>query len=150
MKITAALIKELRDKTNTSISDCKKALEETNGDIEKAAKYLVKIGAEIMDKKKDRSTENGIIVSYIHSNKKIGVLLELVCETDFVAKTDDFQNLGKELAMQVAATNPSNVNDLLKQIYIRDESLVVKDLLQSAVSKIKENIKINKFVRYQI
>jgi elongation factor Ts len=150
MKITADQIKKLRAKTNTSFSDCKKALEETNGDIEKAAKLLVKMGADIMDKKKDRKTENGIIVSYIHSNKKIGVLIELVCETDFVAKTEDFQNLAKELAMQIAATDPKDVNELLKQVYIRDESLVVKDLLQDVVSKIKENIKINKFTRYEI
>jgi len=150
MKISTTLIKELRKITKASIADCQDALREAKGDIEKAKKYLTKKGAEILDNKKERSTKNGLIAAYIHSDKKIGVLLELVCETDFVAKTEEFQNLAKELTMQIAATDPKDINDLMKQAYIRDESMTIKDLLQDVVSKIRENVKINRFCRYQI
>ena len=150
MKITTEQIKNLRDKTKSSISDCKEALEKTKGNTAKALQYLTQKGAEILKKKGQRSTQNGIITSYIHSDKKIGVLLELVCETDFTAKTEDFQNLAKELCLQIAAGNPKDIKELLSQSYIRDEKIIIADLVKIVVGKIKENIKINKFCRYQI
>ena len=143
-------IKELRTQTKTSIADCKEALEETNGDIKKALKYLNQKGAEILKNKEARATKNGTVASYIHTNKKIGVLVELACETDFAAKTSDFQDLAKELTLQIAAIEPKNVEDLLKQPYIRDESITVANLVQTVATKIKENIKINRFCRLQI
>lgn len=150
MKIVTKQIKELRDRTKTSIADCKKALERAKGDPRKAEKLLIKKGAEILGEKSQRSTKNGIIASYIHSDKRIGVLVELVCETDFVAKTDDFQNLAKELTLQIAAADPKDIKELLKQPYIRDEEMKVADLVKLTVLKLKENIKIARFCRYQI
>lgn len=143
-------IKALRDKTKSSIADCKDALEKAAGDTKKALKFLIAKGATISENKKQRSTENGIIEAYIHSDKKTGVLLELLCETDFAANTDDIKNLAHELAMQIAATDPEDVKELLAQPYIRDEKMTIKDLMDLTVSKVKENIKINKFCRYQI
>lgn len=150
MKISTDQIKRLRDDTKGSIVDCKEALEKANGDYQKAKKLLIEKGAAILEKKRQRSTKNGLIASYIHSDNKTGVLLELACETDFVAKTEDFKNLAKELTLQIAACDPRDVVELLDQPYIRDDSLTVSDLFKSAVSKLKENIKIEKFCRYQI
>ncbi len=150
MNITTKQIKELRDKTKSSIADCKKALEKAAGDLEKAEKLLIETGARIMDKKAQRSTQNGIIASYVHSDKRIGVLIQLACETDFVAKTEDFQNLAKELTLQIAATDPEDVKELMAQSYVRDESMTVADLFKSTVLKLKENIKLEKFCRYKI
>lgn len=105
-KVTAAMVKELRLKTGVAMMDCKKALIENNGDIDKAVKYLRERGMAKAETKTDRSTREGLIYSYIHGNGKIGVLVEVNCETDFVAKTEDFQELCKDIAMQIAATNP--------------------------------------------
>jgi len=101
--ISIDLIKQLRSETGVSISECKKALEEAKGDIEKAKNILKKMGEKFAAKKKERETGQGIIASYIHPNKKIGVLLDLRCETDFVAESQDFQNLAHELCLQIAA-----------------------------------------------
>ncbi len=109
MDISAKLVKELRDKTGAGIMDCKKALKESNGDIDKAAEFLKKKGIADASKKSSRIAAEGLVGSYIHMGGKIGVLIEVNCETDFVAKTDDFQNLVKDLAMQVAAANPQFV-----------------------------------------
>jgi len=104
--ITAAMVKELRQKTGVAMMDCKKALKENDGDVDKAVKYLRERGMAKAESKTDRATKEGLIYSYIHGNGKIGVLIEVNCETDFVANTDDFKNLCKDLAMQVAATDP--------------------------------------------
>lgn len=106
MEITAERIKELREKTNAGIMDCKKALKETRGDLEKAVAFLRQKGLAIAQKRSGRSTTEGLVEAYIHFGGKIGVLLEVNCETDFVAKTPAFQELVKNLAMQIAATNP--------------------------------------------
>lgn len=108
--ITTDMIKELRERTHVGMLDCKKALVECGGDIEKAIDYLRKKGIASASKKEGRETKEGIIATYIHNNNKLGVMLELNCETDFVAKNEDFQNLGRELCMQVAAAMPSYVN----------------------------------------
>ncbi|MBI9031558.1 translation elongation factor Ts [bacterium] len=104
--ITAAMVKELREKTGVAMMDCKKALKETDGDVDQAVKYLRERGMAKAEAKNDRATKEGLIYSYIHGNGKIGVLIEVNCETDFVANTDDFKDLCKDLAMQIAATDP--------------------------------------------
>lgn len=139
-------IKQLREQTSAGIADCRKALEATNGDLEKAADWLKKHGIEKAEKKSDRETATGLIETYVHSGK-IGVLVELLCETDFVARTDDFKNLAHELAMQISAMNPKNAAALLKQAYIRDQKLTIQDLIKSVIAKVGENIKVGKFTR---
>ena len=109
-EVTSAMIKELRDKTQAGMVDCKKALIETDGDMEKAIDFLRKKGLSSAAKKMGTETTEGIIASYIHSNGKIGVIVELKSVTDFVARNEDFVSLAKELAMQVAATNPQFVS----------------------------------------
>ena len=109
MEITADIVKKLRDKTGAPMMDCKKALQETSGDEEKAIDYLRKKGSKVAEKRADRAANQGAIESYIHAGSKIGVLVELNCETDFVAKTDAFKNLAKDIAMQIAAMNPKYV-----------------------------------------
>jgi len=108
--ITAKLIKELRDNTGAGIMDAKKALEESNGDLEKASKVLAEKGLASAEKRIGRATENGVIESYIHTGGRIGSLVELSCETDFVARTEEFIKCAKEIAMQVAAMNPISIN----------------------------------------
>lgn len=104
--ITASLVKELREKTGAGMMDCKRALVETDGDLEKAVDYLREKGLSKAAKKADRVTAEGLVASYIHGNGRIGVLVEVNCETDFVARSEDFQQLVKDIAMQIAATNP--------------------------------------------
>ena len=110
MEITASLVKELRDRSGVGMMECKKALVETGGNIDKAFDYLRKAGAAKALKKEGREAKEGIVLSYIHPGAKLGVLLELKCETDFVAKTDDFVNLGNDIAMHIAATDPLAVS----------------------------------------
>jgi len=110
LEISAVLVKELRAKTDAGIMECKEALKNSSGDLNKAVVYLKEKGIAKADKKVNRTTKEGLVISYIHTNGKVGVLLELNCETDFVAKTEDFKNLGKEIAMQVAALSPAYVS----------------------------------------
>lgn len=110
MAITAEAVKALREKTGAGMMDCKKALQESNGDFEKAIEYLRKKGASIAQKRSDKAANQGVIESYIHTGGRVGTLIELNCETDFVAKTDDFKRLAKDIAMQVAAMNPRYVS----------------------------------------
>ena len=110
MEITASLVKELREKTGVGMMDCKKALKETDGDIDRAVEYLRKKGIATAQKRAGRSTSEGQVQSYIHAGGKIGVLVEVNCETDFSAKTEDFGQFVKDVAMQIAATNPIAVN----------------------------------------
>lgn len=106
MDITADMVKELRERTNAGVLDCKKALEETGGDFDKAAELLRQRGLAVAEKKADREATEGLIEAYVHTGNKIGALIELNCETDFVARTETFQNLARDLAMHVAAANP--------------------------------------------
>jgi elongation factor Ts len=108
--ITIEQVKELRDKTGISVMQCQKALEEAGGDMEKAIVLLKKKGAEVSGKKSDRSLGAGVVASYIHSTGAVGTLIELWCETDFVAKNEDFKNLARDIAMQITATNPEYVS----------------------------------------
>jgi elongation factor Ts len=142
-------IKQLRKETEISITECKKALEEAKGDIQLAKEILRKRGKEWAKKKAEREMREGIVASYIHPNKKIGVLLELNCETDFVAKSQDFQNLAHELCLQIAAMGDDEI-PLLAQPWIKDENRTIKDLVQEYIAKLGENIAIKRFVRYEL
>lgn len=142
-------IKKLREKTGAGIADCREALEAAKGDLVKAADFLKKRGIEKAAKKENRETHHGHIFSYVHGGK-IGVLVSLLCETDFVAKTDDFQSLGKELTLQIASMNPKNTEELLKQEYIRDPGVTIGDMIKSTIGKLGENIKIDGFTRLTI
>ena len=141
-------IKTLREVTGAGVMDAKRALEEAGGDMEKAKKIISDKGIARAAKKADRATGDGIILAYIHHNSKSGAMVELACETDFVARTDDFKTLAKELAMQVTSMDPVDVASFLTQPYIRNPQKTVKDLLGEYVGKLGENIKLVRFVRY--
>ncbi len=148
--ITIDQIKKLREATSGGVMDCRRALVESKGDEKKAEELLKKWGVEKAEKKTDRVTKSGIIDSYIHANGKVGVLIELLCETDFVAKTDDFKSLAHELCLQIASMNPKDVKALLKQEYIRDTALTIDKLIKQVIGKLGENITISKIHRFQI
>jgi elongation factor Ts len=195
MGISASMVKELRTQTGAGMMDCKKALTESNGDMEKAVEYLRVKGIAKAQKKSTRATTEGLIVSYIHPGNKIGVLLEVNCETDFVARTDEFQAFVKDIAMQVAATSPLAINRedlpeevvskerelftsemreenkpehviekivegkmekfytencLMDQVYVKDSDMKIRNLVEQIIAKIGENIRINRFSRFQL
>lgn len=144
------LLKQLREETQVSIADCRRALEESNGDYNKALEWLRKHGIEKATQKAKRLTNHGIIDSYIHQNGRVGSIVKLLCETDFVARTEEFKKLAHEIAMQVAAMNPKDVDTLLMQEYIRDSSKTVGDLVKETIAKIGENIVVKKIQRFSI
>jgi len=150
MQITITTIKELRDLTGAGVADCRKALEEVCGDIKKAQEILIREASVKAVKKSEREIKNGLVISYLHQGGKIGVLVKMGCETDFVAKTNDFMDLGKEVAMQVAAMDPSDVAHLLDQDYIRDSSKKIKDLVNDVIAKTGENCSVVEFSRFCI
>lgn len=150
MTVDIQLLKQLRTETGVSLADCRKALEESGNDYKKALDWLQKHGLEKAGKKAERETSQGIIESYIHQNGKVGVLLEVLCETDFVARTDDFKHLTHEIAMQVAAMNPKDIPALLKQEYIRDSSKTVQDKIKQTIAKLGENIVVKRFQRFSL
>ena len=188
-------IKQLRQETDVSFVQCQKAVEEAKGDIELAKEILRKWGSQLAQKKSDREVEQGIVGSYIHPNGKIGVLVELLCESDFVAKSDDFKKLIHEVCLQIAAAKPlylktedisadvlekeksiyqeqlqdsdkpqevleqifngkinkfQKASSLLSQNWIKDETKTIQDLVEEYITKLKENIVIKKFTRYEI
>ena len=143
-------VKELRIETGAAVMDIKRALEESGGDMEKAKKLLQERGVAKAQKKAEREAADGLVAAYIHTNGKIGAMVEVFCETDFVARTEDFQNLAHELAMQVAATDPKSTDELLSQKYIREPSKTVQDLVNEVIAKVGENIRIGEFTRFQI
>ena len=125
--IPPELVKEIRDKTSAPLLDCKKALEETNGDIEKAIEILKIKGLSKVDKKSSRDTSEGLIFSYIHAGGKIGVILEVNCETDFVARNNEFQDFSKEVCMQIAASAPKFVSsENIPGSFVEDEKRIIK------------------------
>ncbi|MFW6282736.1 MAG: translation elongation factor Ts [Minisyncoccales bacterium] len=144
-------IKKLRKKTAVSIDECKKALNETNGDLEEAEKLLKERGEKVSNKRAEKKASEGLIDSYIHSNGKVGVLLELGCETDFVAKSDDFKELAHELCLQIAASDPEAVSENFKnQAWIKDQEKTMEDLLNKYIAKLGEKIVLKRYTRYQI
>ena len=129
--------------------DCKKALAEAGGNFERALEIIKEQGVLIAEKKSERKTGAGILETYIH-NDRVGVLLELRTETDFVARSEPFRNLAREIALQISAMAPETPDTLLEQAYIRDETKKVGDLVKEVIAKVGENIKIERFVRYEL
>ncbi len=193
--ISASMVKELREKTGAGMMDCKEALSECDGDLEKAVDYLRRKGLAKAAKRAGRETAEGVVDAYIHMGGKIGVLVEVNCESDFVAKTDDFKEFVRNIAMQIAATNPAGIEPedvpaevvekerqmyreqvlemgkpenmvdkivegklkkfykeacLMDQAYVKDPNIAVRDYINETVAKIGENIKVRRFVRYQL
>lgn len=142
-------IKQLREETGISIKECKDALEKAQGDLEKAKEILKERFGEISKKLEKRETKEGIIEAYVHAGKKIGAMVKILCESDFVAKSPDFQKLAHELCLQITAQDPNEV-PLLEQNWIRDESKKIKDLIDEYSAKFGEKIVIEEYCRFQI
>ena len=162
MASTTELIKELRDKTGAGIMECKKAIEDALGDVGKAEQLIKERGLAMAEKKAGREAGQGLIDSYVHAGR-IGAMIELNCETDFVARTDDFRRLAREIAMQVAAMAPTRLSasdpsmdgadgdvPLLDQAFIRDQSRTIQDLVNEAIARLRENIVVRRFVRFEL
>lgn len=166
MAVTTEMIKALREETGAGVMDAKRALDASGGDTAKAKAILREQGMAAAAKRSDRGTSEGIIESYIHSAGRIGVLVEVNCETDFVAKTDDFKTLVRSIAMQIAAMSPALISKddpdrdkhegsdeevcLLSQPFIRDSSRTIEGLVQDAVAKTGENIRVRRFSRFEL
>ena len=194
MVITVDMVKELRERTGAGVLDCRNALEEVGGDFDKAAKLLRKKGLAIAAKKAEREAKEGLVEAYVHGGGRLGVLLELNCETDFVARTTDFRELAHDLAMQIAATNPQYLTPqdipadvlekqrqreleqvegdkpaevverilkgrlekyyqevcLMEQPFIKDEGVMIGELITEKIARLGENIKIRRFARFEL
>lgn len=150
MTISASEIKKLREATGARVMDAKRALEEAKGDFAKAKQLVEKKGLARAEKTADRETKAGYVASYVHTNGQVASLVELVCETDFVANNEQFRTLGRDIAMQVASMNPANVKELLKQEYIRDDSQTIERLVKNLSGKIGEKIEVRRFIRFSI
>jgi|SRR3989344_5122625 len=149
MNISLDLLKKLREETSAGVSDCRQALEDAKGDYEKAKKLLAMRGLEKAAKKEGKETSEGLVEAYVHQGK-VGVLVELRSETDFVARTDDFKTLAHEIALQVCSMNPKSIKELLKTAYIRDASLTIDALIKLTIAKLGENITIARFTRMEL
>ena len=150
MPVTVDQIKTLREETQAPVMEVKRALEEAGGDVVGAKKILAERALIRAEAKQSRDAGNGHLFSYIHPGGKVGALVELRCETDFVAKNELFQNLGKELAMQVTSMGPADVAILLQQDYIRDSTKTVADLIGEVSGTVGEKIEVKRFARYEI
>ena len=157
MAVDIELLKQLREETGAGIADCRSALVEAKGNasassaqvMDKAKEILKQKGLDKAGSKSDREAGEGIVEAYSH-NGKIGVLVELRCETDFVAKTEDFKTLAHEIALQIASMDPEDPESLLKQEYIRDPGMKIEDLIKLSIAKLGENIKIGRFARISL
>ena len=165
MEISIEMIRELRDQCGAGIMECRNALLEVDGDMEKALQILKEKGLLKAEKKAKRATAQGLIEAYIHTGGRIGAMVEVNCETDFVARTDEFKELAHNLAMQVAALAPQFITKeeiperadvepqaacLLLQPYIRDSSKIVRDVIVETIAKVGENIKVRRFARFEL
>ena len=148
MEITASMVKELREMTNAGMMDCKKALKETNGDMAKAADYLREKGLAAAAKKASRIAAEGLVGSYFCEKCNTGALVEVNCETDFVAKTDEFKALVEDICIQVIAANPADVDALLASKFVKDETQTISDLITAKVATIGEKITVRRFTRF--
>ena len=146
--VTAAQVKELREKTGAGMMECKKVLAETDGNEEKAIELLKERGVLKAEKKSGRVAAEGLVNTYISDDKKVGAIVEVNCETDFVSRGDDFKAFVASIAKQVATQDPKDVEDLLAQKYIEDESITVQEALTNLIAKIGENMSIRRFERY--
>jgi elongation factor Ts len=166
------MVKELRERTGAGIKECKDILEQTGGDIKLAIEKLREKGMKVSDKVQGRETTEGRIEIYVHPGNKMATIVEVACETDFVARTEDFIALSKELALHIAAMNPRYIRTedvpadavpsdmkpekfyeevvLLKQAYVKDPSQSIEDRIKAAVAKLRENVVVRRFVRYEI
>lgn len=149
-EVNAELVKELREETGAGVMDVRKALLETNGDKGKAKEILKAKGEAAVAKRSERETQAGVIETYVHSGGKVGAMVFLACETDFVAKTDEFKKLARELAMQVAAMNPTSVDELIEQDYIREAGKTIKQLITEVVARTGENVQVKKIARFSL
>jgi elongation factor Ts len=165
LEISANNVKELREKTGAGVMDCKKALIEAGGDFDKACNIITERGLAIAKKKSDRVAEQGLIECYVHTGSHIGVMLEINCETDFVARTAEFKELAHNIALQISAMCPQYVSGddvpegvevdlqvacLLPQPYIKDPAKTINELITETIAKTGENIKVRRFVRYEL
>jgi elongation factor Ts len=148
--ISTEEIKALREATGLSIMQCQKALEEAGGDKDKAINILKAKGAEIAAKKGDRTLGAGVVVAYIHTGETVGVMLELMSETDFVAKNPEFKGVARDIAMHIAAMKPVDTVELLEQPFIKDPSQKVSDLINNTIQKFGERTEVGQFVRFSI
>jgi len=164
-EITTAMVKELREQTGAGVMDAKRALEEAGGDMEKAAALLRERGMAAAAKRAGRETKQGVVEAYIHAGGRIGVLVELNCETDFVANTPEFRQLARDIAMQIAAMSPQVVAPedrtpdmegpdeevvLLRQPFIKDASRTIDELIKELIARTGENIRVSRFVRFEL
>ncbi len=147
--VTASVVKELREKTGAGMMDCKKVLTETNGDIEKAIELLRERGIAKAAKKSDRIAAEGIVAAYVTEDGKIGTVVEVNSETDFVGKNEEFRNFVAEIAEQIAKENPANLEELLEQKSIKETSKTVKEVLTEKIATIGENLPIRRFERFE-
>lgn len=164
MQVSTEAIKTLREQTGAGIMDCKRALQEAKGDVAAALAALKERGYAMAKKKEVRATGQGLVEAYVHGGGRVAALVEVNCESDFVARTAEFKELAHDLAMQVVATNPrflkredippgSEANDedcLLLQPFIKDPGRIVQDIISEAISKVRENIRIKRFVRFEL
>ncbi len=149
-EVDVKLIQKLRQQTGARMLDCKQALEKAEGNFDQAIELVEQAGLDRAESKEGRETSAGLIVSYVHNNGKVGSLVEVQCETDFVAKNKEFKTMARDIAMQVTAMKPENVADLLQQKFIKDASIDVETLIKSVSGKIGENMKVKRFVRYEL
>ncbi len=165
MKISLELIKELREQSGAGIMQCRNALEKHEGNREKALEYLKEQGLLKAKEKAERTAAEGLIEAYIHTGGRVGAMIELNCETDFVARTDEFKALAHNLAMQVAAMNPQFIAEadipkkadvepqaacLLRQPYIKDQEQTIEDIITDTIARVGENIKVSRFARFEL
>ncbi|MBU4284796.1 translation elongation factor Ts [Patescibacteria group bacterium] len=148
--VVAELVRKLREKTGASMMDCKKALEDVGGDEAKALKILQEKNKLTAMKKSERSAGQGIIEAYVHSNAKVGVLLELKCETDFVARNSEFRELAHDIAMHIAGMDSKDEKSLLEEPFVKDPEITVKSLIENKIAKLGENIKVSRFTRFEL
>jgi elongation factor Ts len=163
--VPAALVKELRERTGAGVMECKRALEEAGSDLDRAVVVLQARGMAAAEKRAHRETSQGMIECYVHAGGRLAAMVEVNCETDFVARTDDFKRLARDLAMQVVAANPLSVAEddlpsgaegdptelcLLRQPFIRDESRTVDEVVKEVIAKTGENIRVRRFARFEL
>ena len=149
-KIDPKDVQRLRAESGAGVMDCKRALEDADGDYEKAKGLLKQRGLAAVAKKSGREAKEGVVASYIHAGGRKGALVEIASETDFVARSPEFQKLAQEIAMQVAAMSPKTVDDLLEQAYIRDSSKTIKDLVTTLAASVGENVSVRRIQRFAI
>ncbi len=164
-QISAQMVKELREQTSAGVMECKAALEQCQGDLKKAAEVLREQGLAKAEKKQGREARHGLVEAYIHAGGRIGVLVEVNCETDFVARTDQFKALAHDIALQIAAAGPKYVTEeekpaddgsqpaetvLLRQPFIKDPGQTIEQLVINNIAQLGENIKVRRFARYEL